>query len=232
MGYASSTIPWQPEGSQVTLSFQNLPILSSRIGRRHERRRRDKMVDRGASGVSQHNRSEYILTNENNPTVSVSRWLMSFKMFVISVAASVQRVWLCSIKVAGRSFFSALKMAAWCRVIVDVWIAMLMKIALQSLIADGSRKWGGRDKDFWSRILSRLRCLFQYSPWRSSSRSSGPGRCRWCKFLPKKWAMKTTPANELMDIAPWGVMHAMRDWVDWGVLFWYASSLAGKLVMT
>src|SRR5271170_5305192 len=97
-------------------------------------------------------------------------------MLVISLAAMIHLRLLSALICAGILFLSALKMAAWCKQIVDVCIFMLQKTMFASPRPVGNRKCAGNDKDVLSNMLSRALCLFQNSPFRSWSLSSGFGR--------------------------------------------------------
>lgn len=100
-------------------------------------------------------------------TVVKSMWLIIFMIFEIWSAATMHLRLLSVTICSGILFFSALKMAAWCRQMVDVCIAILQKITLGSLTPAGNRRWFGIDKVKWSRILSCDLCRCQYSPLRS-----------------------------------------------------------------
>lgn len=51
-------------------------------------------------------------------------------MLAISFAAVMHRTLLSALTEAGKRFLSALKMAAWCKQIVDVWMHMFVNTML------------------------------------------------------------------------------------------------------
>lgn len=57
-------------------------------------------------------------------TVATSKWLTIRIIPAISAAASMHRVLLSEAMEGGSRFLSALKMAAWWRQMVDVWMFM------------------------------------------------------------------------------------------------------------
>lgn len=100
-------------------------------------------------------------------TSAISTWLIIFIILVIWSAATMHRRLDSALIWAGNRFLSALKIAAWCKQMVAVWMFMLRKITLGSLIPAGSRRLAGNDRDVLRRMLSKERCRFQKAPFRS-----------------------------------------------------------------
>jgi hypothetical protein len=107
---------------------------------------------------------------------------------------------------------------------------MCMKTVFGSADPLGNRKWSGRPSEVWSSSPSIDLCRVQKPPFRSSSLSSGPGRCRCSKFRPKSADVSTTPPNDCSWPIPLVPNAWSREPVATGLLFSKASSLAGKLV--
>lgn len=59
-------------------------------------------------------------------------------MLAISLAAVMHRILLSALTDAGSLFDSALKMAAWCRQMVEVWMLMFVKMTLALFSPAGS----------------------------------------------------------------------------------------------
>ena len=120
-------------------------------------------------------------------------------LLVISAAAVMHLILLSPLTFIPILFLSALKIAAWCRQIVALCMHMLTKTMFGSAIPAGSLRWSGKLREVLSRILSRFRCRFQNSPFKSPSRSFASGRCRCVRFLPKRQASSITPENGESD---------------------------------
>lgn len=144
----------------------------------------------------------------------------------------MQRTLLSALTEDGSLFLSALKIAAWCRQMVEVCIHMLVNITFGLDRPEGSLRWAGRHREVLRRMLSRCRCRFQNSPLRSLSRSSTSGRCRWRRLRPNRHAIKTMPPIVEILPAPDGVMDSRRVCVSSGLLISKASSDEGMLVIT
>ena len=159
-----------------------------------------------------------------------SRCEIILMMLAISFAAVIQRTLLSELTEAGRRFLSALKMAAWCKQMVEVWMHMFVNTTLGLPRPFGNFSDDGKHNEVLSSILSICLCRFQNSPFRSSSRSSALGRCRCIKFRPNKQAMSTTLPNGDSLPAPAGVMASSSVDVCSVRLSSNASSEAGRFV--
>lgn len=157
---------------------------------------------------------------------------MVLMMLAISLAAAMQRTLLSDPTEAPSLFLSALKMAAWCRQMVEVWMLMLAKTTLGLDRPAGSLRWAGRQSDVLRSMLSMWRWRFQKHPSRSSSRSSSSGRCRCTRLRPKMQASRTTAPNDDSFAAPEGLIDSASVCMCSGRLRSKASSEAGSLVMT
>ena len=73
-------------------------------------------------------------------TLLGSTWLLNLKMFEICSAAKIHLLLLSVAMGPGILFFSALKMAAWWRQMVAVWMAMLQKMTLGSVVPTDNRR--------------------------------------------------------------------------------------------
>ena len=78
-------------------------------------------------------------------------------MLAISFAAVMHRTLLYELTDCGSLCLSALKMPAWCRQIVEVWMLMFMKTMLGFVIPAGNFSPGGRQSDVLSKMLSSWR---------------------------------------------------------------------------
>jgi len=163
-------------------------------------------------------------------TADKSIWLTIFIMLAIWSAAMMHLRLLSAMIWLGIWFFSALKIAAWCKQMVDVWMHILQKTILASEMPLGRRSWLGNDSEVWRSILSIVLWRFQNSPLRSPSLSWGSGRCRWVRFRPKIHAIRTTPPKGDKAEAPSPARTSERVGVCCGLLFTYASSVAGRFV--
>lgn len=92
---------------------------------------------------------------------------INLMMLAISFAAVMQRTLLSALTDEGSLFLSALKIAAWWRQMVEVWIHMLVKMTFGFDRPPGSLMWAGKHREVLRRMLSRFRCRFQNSPLRS-----------------------------------------------------------------
>lgn len=152
-------------------------------------------------------------------------------MLAISFAAVMHRTLLSELTEAASLFLSALKMAAWCRQTVDVWILMLVKMTLGFDKPAGSFRCEGSPSDVLRRMLSICRCRFQKGPLRSWSWSSSSGRWRWTRLRPNKLAKRTTPPKDDSLPTPDGPVHSISVGVCSGRLISKASSDDGIFVM-
>ena len=112
----------------------------------------------------------------------------------------------------------------------EVCLASARKTTFGSARPAGSRRDSGRLKDVLRIIDSTCRCQVQKPPFRSLSRSSGPGRCRCRRVRPSRAAVSTTPPIGSSVAAPFGCIASAREVVGTGLLFSKASSLAGRSV--
>lgn len=158
-------------------------------------------------------------------------WLIIRMIEAISAAAVTHRILLSLLTLTGNRYLSALNIAAWCRQIADVCMHMFAKTTFGSVIPEGKRIWSGRPSEVCSSICSMLLCRFQKPPLMSSSRSSGPGRCRWSRLRPNMAEVRTMAPKACIPAAPPGFRACSKDPVGIGLLFSKASSLAGRFVV-
>jgi len=149
-------------------------------------------------------------------------------MLAISPAAAIHLILLSADTLASGRCFSALKMAAWWRQMVEVCKHMFMNMMFGSPQPSGRRRLSGSAREVLSKMLSSAMCLRQNAPLRSSSSSLAVGRWRCVKLRPKRQASTATaPKDERLE-APPGCSAASMGMDDSGVPRSKASSLLGR----